>query len=64
MGYSTKASEPSKQQVATPTQRVSMTDKYLTLVKEYGITVCIFHTTISLISLGACYVAVVRFVSA
>lgn len=71
MGYSTKASQPPnnisndrKQQVVTPTPHLSQKERFKIVAKDYGITVVIFHVALSLVSLGACYVAVVRFVFA
>lgn len=69
MGYSTKASQPPnnisndrKQQVVIP--RLSMKERFKIVAKDYGITVVIFHVALSLVSLCACYVAVLRFVFA
>lgn len=71
MGYSTKASQPPnnllndrKQQVVTPTPYLSRRERFKIVAKDYGITVVIFHVALSLVSLCACYVAVVRFVFA
>ncbi|XP_071856044.1 uncharacterized protein [Bombus fervidus] len=67
MGYSTKASQPpnnllndGKQQVVTPITHLSKKEKFKIIVKQYGTTVVIFHVALSLVSLGACYVAVIR----
>ncbi|XP_029040643.1 uncharacterized protein LOC114874989 [Osmia bicornis bicornis] len=63
MGYSTNAS-----QQVTDTQDTDKKPKYINLskkekfqrvIKDYGATVVVFHVVISIISLGACYAAVV-----
>lgn len=43
-------------------EKISRKDMLKKAVKEYGSTVIIFHVGISLMSLGACYVMVSRFV--
>ncbi|RZF38540.1 hypothetical protein LSTR_LSTR006135 [Laodelphax striatellus] len=48
MNYSTDAVEP----------QLSNKDKLKRAVKEYGTTVIVFHISISLMSLGICYLAV------
>lgn len=66
MGYSTNAS-----QQVTNTENTDKKLKYITLskkdrlqriIKDYGATVVVFHIAISLISLGACYAAVIGLV--
>lgn len=71
MGYSTKASQPPnnllndrEQQVVTPRLHLSKKERFKIVLKDYGTTVVIFHVAISLVSLSACYVAVLRFVFA
>ena len=46
----------------TDNSKLTRTDKLKRAVKEYGITVVIFHIGISLLSLGGFYVAVTRYV--
>lgn len=68
MGYSTSTSlnnlsklndkQEIKKNILNTRERLKI------LAKDYGITVTIFHTGISLISLAACYAAVIRFVFA
>lgn len=41
---------------------MSTKEKMKKAVKEYGSTVVVFHVTISLFSLGACYLLVSRYV--
>ncbi|XP_022195376.2 protein FAM210B, mitochondrial [Nilaparvata lugens] len=48
MEFSTEAAEP----------QLSNKDKLKRAVKEYGATVIVFHVSISLMSLGICYLAV------
>lgn len=49
--------------MSTDTQTVmSAKEKLKKAVKEYGSTVIVFHISISLLSLGACYVLVSRYV--
>ncbi|KOX80052.1 hypothetical protein WN51_06466, partial [Melipona quadrifasciata] len=68
MRYSTKPSEPVNQSTNAKNQKgvedipqeLSQKEKLKILVKEYGITVLIFHVGISLISLAACYAAVAK----
>lgn len=45
------------------TKPLTRKEKLKLAVKEYGSTVIIFHVTISLVSLGACYTLVSRYVS-
>lgn len=41
---------------------MSTKEKMKKAVKEYGSTVIVFHVTISLFSLGACYLLISRYV--
>lgn len=62
MGYSTNSSQIANTKNDTdkkPGVFLSKRERFKRIVKDYGVTVTIFHVTISLISLGACYVAVV-----
>lgn len=47
----------------TPDPPLSAKEKLKKAVKDYGATVIVFHVTISLLSLGGCYVLVSRYVS-
>lgn len=71
MEYSTKASqsvndvsntEDNKEQKNVSQVNLSQKERFRRTLKDYGYTVLGFHIGISLISLGACYVAVDRFV--
>lgn len=42
---------------------MSTKEKMKKAVKEYGSTVVVFHVTISLFSLGACYLLISRYVN-
>ena len=64
------SSEPNEKQNRSPPPglddknlQLSRKDKLLRAIKEYGPVVIIFHTSISLVSLGVCYLAVKRLVS-
>lgn len=54
------ASDMSTTSTAAPVQ-LSRKDKLKRAVKEYGATVIVFHVTISLVSLGGCYLIVSRY---
>lgn len=43
-------------------KKLSTKEKLKKAVKEYGSTVIIFHVTISMISLGSCYLLISRYV--
>ncbi|XP_012142382.1 uncharacterized protein LOC100883848 [Megachile rotundata] len=61
MGYSTATPQVTNTQNNTdkkPNVVLSKKDKFKRIVKDYGVTVIIFHVTLSLMSLGGCYVAV------
>lgn len=68
VNYSTDASGAPKDgvkdqataQVSTLT--MSKRDRFRLMLRDYGGTMLVFHITISLISLGACYMVVVRLV--
>lgn len=66
MGYSTNAPQQSKTAQNTDDKRdvadLSKRERFKKVVKDYGGTVIVFHVVISLISLGACYTAVIRLV--
>lgn len=72
MGYSTnkslnnlsKSNDNQQQQEIKEQKLLSKKERLKIIIKDYGITITIFHIGISLISLGACYAAVVRFVFA
>ncbi|XP_014485799.1 PREDICTED: uncharacterized protein LOC106750176 isoform X1 [Dinoponera quadriceps] len=61
--YSTDASKTLKDGVKDQTQAsklaVSKRDRFRLMLRDYGVTMFVFHITISLISLGACYMVVV-----
>jgi len=46
--------------VSTPESKVSQAERLKRAVKEYGATVIVFHTCISLFTLGVAYTAVSR----
>ena len=46
--------------MVTPIIYSSKKERFKIIVKQYGIIVVIFHVALSLVSLGACYVAVIR----
>lgn len=65
MSYSTDDSQTSKaikKDQATPLAIASMSkrDKFRLMLRDYGGTLLAFHITISLISLGCCYMIVIR----
>lgn len=68
MGYSTnkslnnlsKSNDNQQQQEIKEQKLLSKKERLKIIIKDYGITITIFHIGISLISLGACYAAVVR----
>lgn len=72
MGYSTnrslnnlsKSDDKQQQEQEIKEKKLSKKERLKIIIKDYGITITIFHVGISLISLGACYAAVVRFVFA
>lgn len=73
MGYSTNRSlnnlsksddKQQQEQEIKEKKLLSKKERLKIIIKDYGITITIFHIGISLISLGACYAAVVRFVFA
>lgn len=71
MGYSTSTSlnnlsklNDKKQQEIEKKILLNKRERLRIIAKDYGITVTVFHIGISLISLGACYAAVIRFVFA
>ncbi|XP_076232383.1 uncharacterized protein LOC143177938 isoform X2 [Calliopsis andreniformis] len=64
MGYSTNVSQQLKDSRNTPNKQCTVPnltkkERFKRIVKDYGITITVFHIGISLISLGACYAAVV-----
>ncbi|EFN87643.1 uncharacterized protein LOC105192611 isoform X3 [Harpegnathos saltator] len=66
MNYSTDASEAPKdgvkdQATAAPSATLAMSkrDRFRLMLRDYGGTMMAFHITISLMSLGACYMVVV-----
>ncbi|KAL6426681.1 hypothetical protein ACFW04_009214 [Cataglyphis niger] len=64
MNYSTddsQASKAIKKDQATPLAIASMSkrDKFRLMLRDYGGTLLAFHITISLISLGCCYMIVI-----
>lgn len=50
----------STESVSTTKSKVSQTERLKRAVKEYGATVVVFHTCISLFTLGVAYIAVSR----
>lgn len=72
MGYSTnrslnnlsKSDDKQQQEQEIKEKKLNKKERLKIIIKDYGITITIFHVGISLISLGACYAAVVRFVFA
>lgn len=43
--------------------KLSTKEKLKKAIKEYGSTVIVFHVTISMLSLGSCYLLMSRYVS-
>lgn len=72
MGYSTnmslnnlsKSNDKQQQQEIEEKKLLNKKERLRIIAKDYGITITIFHIGISLVSLGACYAAVIRFVFA
>ena len=64
LSYSTmsKDDKPQEEPQSTPESQLSSKDKLKRAVKEYGLTVVVFHVTISLASLGVFYLIVSRLV--
>lgn len=60
------ADKPSQENTAKTHEeeekKLALKDKLKLVVAEYGTTAIVFHTSISLTSLGICYTAVKRFV--
>ncbi|XP_012055915.1 PREDICTED: uncharacterized protein LOC105618994 [Atta cephalotes] len=60
ISYSTNTSKDSQKDQATmPVAMMSKREKFRLLLRDYGSTLLVFHITISLISLGGCYMVVI-----
>ena len=60
--YSTESKQEAADGQDKPTNPPSWKSKFKLVVAQYGPIAIVFHVTISLASLGVCYLAVVRFV--